>query len=120
MMYDTLITLKELLGIEGNEHDGLLSFLLEDCTNMILTYCNIDTLPIQLKSLVPVMAADMYRAKGYGQESAPSDVKSISEGQRSVSYESKTPGNDFLENYYQRLLPFVRKRGRVPSDVISL
>ena len=109
--------LKMLLGITDESKDELLSFLIDDVKAMILGYCRICFLPRPLESLVPVIAADMYRAKGYGGESAPEIVKSISEGQRSVSFDSKTPDSDFLANYYDRLKPFVNRRGKVPSDV---
>lgn len=114
---EVLQRLKMLLGITDGSKDELLSFLIDDTINLILGYCRICFLPRPLESLVPVIAADMYRAKGYGNESAPEIVKSISEGQRSVSLDSKTPDSDFLTNYYDRLKPFVNRRGKVPSDV---
>lgn len=113
---EALNTVKMLLGIEDNEQDSLLSFLIEDCVNLILGYCRIEILPRQLVSLVPTIAADAYRAKGYGQETAPEVVKSISEGENSVSYESTTPNSNFLSNYFERLNPFRNRRGYVPSD----
>ena len=114
---EALGTLKMLLGIKDGDSDELLSFLIEDAENLILGYCRIDILPRQLESLVPTIAADAYRAKGYGQTSAPEVVKSISEGDRSVSYAETNPDNDFLSNYYSRLNSFRSRKGRVPSDV---
>lgn len=117
MEAEALTTLKMLLGIEDSEQDRLLSFLLDDAENLILGYCRIDTMPTKLESLVPVIAADMYRNKGYGKTDAPSDIKSISEGQRSVSYDTKRPDDDsILKNYYRRLAPFRNRKGWVPSD----
>lgn len=55
-----------LLGIKDDEQDSLLSFLIEDTVNMIMAYCHIDVLPRQLESLVPKIAADMYRIKAMG------------------------------------------------------
>lgn len=112
--------LKLLLGIKDSDSDELLSFLIEDTVNMILGYCRIDILPRQLESLVPTIAADAYRAKGYGKTAAPEVVKSVSEGDRSVSYAETNPDNDFLSNYYNRLNPFRSRKGRVPSDVQSV
>ena len=109
--------LKMLLGIEGDKQDDLLKFLLEDTENLITGYCRIGFLPLQLESLLPVIAADNYRAKGYGSEAAPEVVKSISQGERSVSFAETTPASDFLKNYYDRLKPFRNTRGKVPSDV---
>ena len=117
MAAEALNTVKMLLGIEDNEQDSLLSFLIDDTVNMILGYCRIEILPRQLESLVPVIVADAYRAKGYGQETAPEVIKSVSEGDRSVSYADKNPNNDFFKNYYDRLNPFRSRRGRVPSEL---
>lgn len=115
--FDAARTLKTLLGIKDGEQDGLLSFLIDDTVNMILGYCRIDEMPEKLMSLVPIIAADMYRAKGYGSGESPSIVKSVSEGERSVSFTDSSPGNDFFKNYYERLRPFINRRGRVPSDL---
>lgn len=115
---DSLVTLKMLLGIEDNEQDSLLSFLIEDTENLILGYCRLEIMPRQLESLIPVIAADMYRAKGYGNIAVPSDIKSISQGERSVNIETKRPDDEsILKNYFKRLKPFRNVKGRVPSDI---
>lgn len=114
---NALGTLKMLLGIKDNEQDSLLSFLIDDTVNMILAYCRIDILPRPLESLVPTIAADAYRAKGYGQAAALEIVKSISEGERSVTYAETNPDYDYLQNYYDRLNPFRNRKGRVPSEL---
>lgn len=117
---EALSTLKMLLGIEDDSKNTLLSFLIDDTVDMILGYCRIEVLPRQLESLVPIIAADMYRSKGYEQENAPEVIKSVSEGDRSVSYADANPKNDFLENYYKRLNPFRNRKGRVPSEIKSV
>ena len=115
---EALGTLKILLGIKDDEQSGLLSFLIEDTVNMILGYCRLDILPRQLESLVPTIAADMYRRKVYGQTEAPQTIKSVTEDKRSVSFESNlTDTDEFLKEYEARLKPFVCRKGRVPSDV---
>ena len=116
MTAEALNTVKMLLGIEDNEQDSLLSFLIDDTVNMILGYCRIEILPRQLESLVPVIVADAYRAKGYGQETAPGVIKSVSEGDRSVSYADTNPDNDFFTGYYDRLKPYINRKGRVPRE----
>ncbi len=115
---EALGTLKMLLGIKDSEQDGLLSFLIDDAVNMILGRCHIEILPRQLESLVPVVAADMYRRKGYGKSDAPQTVKTVTQDKRSVSFESGVSDTeDFLAEYEVRLKPFIRRRGRVPSDI---
>ena len=113
---DTLETLKMLLGIKDDEQDGLLSFLIGDTINLILGYCRLYVMPRQLESLVPKIAADMYRANGYGDTKSPQLVKSISEGERSVTY-TETDNDKIFSNYYKRLDPFRKRKGRVPSDI---
>lgn len=110
--------LKLLLNIDTEDYskDELLSFVIDDCVNLITSYCHTDEVPTKLESLVPIMAADMWRRKGYGNEAAPKEVKSISQGDRSVSYQSTVLDTEtFLKEYEARLKPF--RRGRVPSDV---
>lgn len=117
---EMLEQLKMLLGIKDDEQDSLLSFLISNTVDMILGYCRIEILPRQLESLVPVIAADYYRAKGYGQESAPEMVKSISEGERSVTYAETNSDSDFFASYHDRLKPFINRRGRLPSETQSV
>ncbi|MBQ2663074.1 MAG: phage head-tail connector protein [Clostridia bacterium] len=117
---EALSTLKLLLGIKDSESDDLLSFLIDDTVNLILGYCRIDTLPRQLESLLPVIAAEMYRRKGYGSAAMPDVIKSISEGERSVTYADNISETDLLTGYYKRLGPYVNRKGRVPSDVKSV
>lgn len=111
-----LDTLKMILGIEDNSKDTLLSFVIEDCENLINSYCHTENVPTKLESIVPIMAADMYRRKGFGQADVPQSVKSITQGDRSISFENTSVGtDDFLKEYEARLKPF--RRGRVPSDI---
>lgn len=115
---DALETLKMLLGIEDNEQNSLLSFLISDCENLVCGYCHTDEVPQKLESLIPVIAADMYRRKGYGTADAPDRITSISQGQRSVSFKSSVgDAEEFLKEYKSRLEPFKCRKGRVPSDI---
>lgn len=110
-------TLKMLLGIKDNEQDGLLSFLIDDMVNLILSYCRRDELPPELESLVPIMAADYYRIKDYGSTNEPQRVKSKSLGSRSVSYENTESETNVLRRYTDRLKPYRIRKGRIPSEV---
>lgn len=113
-----LDVLKMLLGITDSGQNGLLSFLIDDATALILGYCRIDALPDGLHSLVPVIAADMYRAKGYGSTDVPKVVAAETQGNRSWTYENASTDTDgILLSYEARLKPFVNRRGRVPSDI---
>lgn len=113
---EALKALKMLLGTEDESKDDLLFFLLDDVERLVLGYCRLCCLPEALEGLIPVIAADMYRAKGYGDADFAGAVKSVSEGGRSVSFAAPTD-ESILANYYKRLKPYVNRRGRVPSDV---
>lgn len=106
---------KLLLGIEGD--DKILTFLIEDTTNLVLGYCKIKEIPTQLESLIPVITADRYRISDYGKAQPDKILTSVSQGSRSESYASPDIyDNSFLKNYEARLKPFICKRGYVPSD----
>lgn len=113
-----LAALKMLLGISDDTQDKLLEFLIKDTENMVLGFLRLEIMPVQIESLIPVICADIYRAKEYGKAESPENVKSISQGKRSVTIESSRPDDDaILRNYYKRLMPFRNRKGLVPSDV---
>ncbi|MCC8160117.1 MAG: phage head-tail connector protein [Oscillospiraceae bacterium] len=114
---EALARLKTLLGITDDEQDAILSLLVLDAENMIMGYCRIDFIPSQLESLIPMLAADMYRGKGYGSAEKSSAVKKIVEGEREVEYAEEESVTDFLAAYYERLKPFRARKGYVPSDI---
>lgn len=107
--------LKVLLGISDTSQDELLRLILEETEDFVKSYCKCKTVPSKLESLIPVIAADVYRHKGYGKSDAPQRVKSISQGERSVSYENEPRTNDVFAAYYKRLNPY--RRAMVPSEV---
>ncbi len=106
---EILAAVKTLAGIEGTEIDGLLSLLIDDTVNAVLSYCRIEVLPRQLVSLIPVIVTEKYRLnKNDG-------VKALTEGERRVEY---CDGDyDFLAAYAARLKPFVSRSVKVPSDL---
>lgn len=105
---DFLNAAKLLLKIKNDESDELLSYLIDDCVNAVLSYCHLSILPRQLEGFIPQLAADMFRERQQGA------VKSITEGERRIEYkDSKT---DFLLQYTERLRPFISRDVFVPSD----
>ena len=118
MMYraEILENVKMLLGIGSTEKDKLLSFLIEDTVSAVLSYCRIEFLPEALTGIVAQMVVKGYRLNGYGSEEVPTDIKSISEGDRSVTFAERS-GNGIIDNYKSRLAPFVNRKGKVPSEV---
>ena len=117
-MNEALDTLKMLLKKENDDEDILLKFLIDDAENMILGHCRIEKMPWKLKTLIPKLARDIYYLKGYDKAEMPKLVQSVSQGNRSVSYDNQNLSEkDLLKNYYDRLKPFVNRKGKVPSDV---
>ncbi len=115
MSETNLNTLKMLLGIADSSKDGILIFVINKVTDMILNYCNIDYIPDRLNNVLINMCVDMYRAESLGQEELQGPVKSITEGDISVSFGnassvSDNPGMEFLKNYTAQLDRFRKVR----------
>lgn len=108
---------KLLLGITDGNRDRILELLVEDTITAVLAYCRIEVLPYQLYGLIAQMTVKSYRANGYGAAETPTEIKSISEGDRSISFEQKNGANGNLSDYKSRLKPFVNLKGRVPSEI---
>lgn len=107
-------TAKVLLGITGSDKDELLQLLIAETEEYIKDYCHVKEIPQKLVSAVPFMAAELYRAKGYGAEGVPTDIKSVTEGGRSYTYEIKRP-SDAFSAFRGRLNK--HRKGRMPSDI---
>lgn len=100
--------LKTLLGITTGDKDFIVEFILAKASDMICNYCNIDTVPVGLENVMLNMAVDLYRAESLGQEQVEGAVKSISEGDVTVSFSSassvsENPGMAFLKDYTKQL-----------------
>lgn len=111
-----LVRTKLLLGLTDGTADELLKLIIEDTENHILGYCRIKFLPRPLESLVPVLAADMYRETAAGKSEVPSDVSQVTQGNRSVAYAvTRADAGGVFARYERLLRPY--RRARVPSDV---
>ena len=60
--------LKLLLGLENNDKDMILTFVLGKTSDMICNYCRIKEVPKGLQNVMLNMAVDLYRAENLGQE----------------------------------------------------
>jgi len=97
-----------LLGLENDEKDAILCFVLEKTQDMVCNYCNIQQIPERLENVLLNIAVDIYRAESLGQEQAEGNLKSITEGDVTVSFGSaysiaENPGMQFLKNYNAQL-----------------
>lgn len=108
---------KNYLGYNDSTHDQLLTMVTDDVVNGILGYCHIDTIPTQLDTYVPRMVYEMWIRNRFGSDSVANTVSSITQGSRSISYSDiSTATTDIINDYAQRLRPYINRRGRVPSD----
>ena len=103
-----LLKLKQLLGITEDSKNFVLQYVIDTVTDMILSYCNIKILPDQLENIVLMMCMDMYRAESFGQETTQGSVKSMTEGDVSISFGSAysttdNPAMCFLKGYTAQL-----------------
>lgn len=104
--------LKRLLGIPEGEtsQDASLEFIIDDVTETILNYCNLEELPVGLTSTAYRMAVDLYRYERPGESGAPLAVASISEGDTSTGFTSAADAlNGGLLKDYQGQLNRYRK-----------
>jgi hypothetical protein len=113
-----------ILGISESdaEKGGLLDFVLETVTDMIKNYCHIDTLPDGLHNVAVRMAAELWRAEGYGETGGTGGqrVTSVRRGDVTTSFGSAggeynentgAGGASFLKNYTKQLQAY-RQLGR--------
>lgn len=103
-----LANLKMLLGVTGNDKDGLLQFVLDSVINQVRTHCNMDELepiPPGLESIIVRMAVDLWRQEGYGQEAAVMDIKSVKRGDVTTAFERVSSGMNYEKqlNAYRKL-----------------
>lgn len=98
--------LKELVGGLSTDSPFLFGFTVDKAWNMICSYCNIDTVPDALEQTLLSICVDIYRTENYGNKEEKGSVKSISEGDVSVSYASEysnNPSSAFLKDYKSQL-----------------
>lgn len=101
---------RELLNkLVGGEVDvDILDFILAKGEDMILNYCRLESLPEGLERVLLNLCVDIFRAEQLGQAQASGSIKSITEGDVSVSYSTATavsenPGMAFLKDYRAQL-----------------
>ena len=111
MESEILENIRMLVGTTDGEMDELIEFYAKDTIDAVLKYCRIDVVPRQLYGLIAQIAADMCAAHENG-----GNVKSVTEGERRVEFESGEELNSVFESYALRLEPFVNKSARLPSD----
>jgi hypothetical protein len=104
----TVEKLRPLLGIAAADitQDVNLAFILDDVTETILNYCNINELPSGLEHTAYRMAIDLYRNDGVGEADGPAAISSITEGDTTVQFRKLVDENfkdTLLKNYMPQL-----------------
>jgi len=100
---EILRTLKKLLGVKNDDSDEVLLFTINSTIDMICSYCRLQYVPKQLDNVVLNIAMDLYRSRSFGQEQTEGTVKSITEGDVSVAFDTQNQkslsSSDTLKNY---------------------
>ena len=81
-----------------------------------MAYCRLEYLPEVLQSYIPRMVYELWTKNGFGQPHRAKEIKSMSQGQRSISY-GEYDTSDMLTDFEKRLKPFIDRRARTPSQV---
>lgn len=117
-LVETLLEkLKKVKLIETNENDDVLSFALETTIQHILNYCNfgIEDWPEALNNTAIFMTVDVLNDIGmtFGQDGLEGDTKSMTEGDFSITKETKAEiyqklmtTKNFIRNYETTLNQF--------------
>lgn len=105
-MTERVTLLNKLVG--GEADPDILQFVLAKGQDMILNYCRIKELPSALENVLINMCVDLYRAEQLGKSQVTGTVKSVTEGDVSVTYTSATnvsenKGMEFLKDYTKQL-----------------
>ena len=76
-----LSKVKALLGIQAEDHDAILEYVIQTVEKMVLRYINWDTLPEDLENVLVVMCVSYYKSAGLGNSSATTGpVASVKRG----------------------------------------
>lgn len=98
---ERLQKLKLVLGINGDEEDNLLGFLLESTEQKILNYCNLKELPDELENVLVEMAARFYNS--------PDGVTAgMRVGDTSVDFSTAKDEQNIIHDYKTQLNRFRR------------
>lgn len=111
MKVTQLEKIKLLLGITDDSKDFILEFTLEKVEDTIRNYCNIKEVPTGLSNVVLSMTMELYRVENFGSEEEGKDIKSISVGDTTTAFETKSSkdiSKELLKDYKAQIEPFRR------------
>lgn len=105
--------LKQLLGIDDDNQDAALEFILSNVEETIKNYCNLEEVPEGLLQTSYRMAVDLYRNENIGhEESALGSVSSLSEGDTSTSFRQYADDH-FKDTVLKNYIPSLKRYRKV-------
>ena len=108
---------KEILNIQDDKLDNYLMFCEQNITDKILDWCNIETIPERLNSLIQEFLIEQYNLNKEGVGKGVKEVSSASDNGQSVSF--KTVGgtssmsknvDEFLDRNMSTLVKYRKMR----------
>ena len=110
---------KTLLGISEDDRskDDIITFIIKRVEKRVCSYCNVKSVPKGLEETVLFMVVDTYRSTQYGQEKVDSEMKGMTEGDVSWSYQTasqiaieKIKNPSLIEDYKSELNSYRKLR----------
>lgn len=96
-----ITTIRALVG-NSEISDDIIAFYLDSVTNFVLGYCNMSSIPAELKPTLLEIAALRVRANSNGAKAAIGEgiksVGSISDGNQSIGYQAGGTFKQFVSN----------------------
>ncbi len=87
--------LRALIAAPDTVSDETLQFVLDSVAEIICNYCHLSEVPDGLTMTAYRMAADIYRAEGYGEGMSSGAVQSVKTGDTTVAYRDAHSGQDY-------------------------
>lgn len=87
-MLDNIKQIKEILNIQDDKLDNYLMFCEQNITDKILDWCNIETIPERLNSLIQEFLIEQYNLNKEGVGKGIKEVSSASDNGQSVSFKT--------------------------------
>ena len=104
-----LVKIKEICKAEDSDLN--IEYALDSAISIAKNYCGIKGVPEELENTVIDMAIDIFKSGQYGGEDESGRLKSITEGDISMSFGDtlyEQYGLSNIKNYEKRMMPFRR------------
>ena len=92
----------------AEENTDIIEYCCDSAEEIIKNYCGIKEIPDGLESVFIEIACDIYRSGEYGNEAQTGRLKSLTEGDVSMSFEENSEKSGDIRKYENRLKPFRR------------